>query len=110
VRRVSDGRERESDRWQTALLLNEYLHPGHPRALGDDHWQPGRIEPHDDKRHSFSIEPWDDLLKDGTVVTLTPGAGRPQDRAREMSDFLMTTPLGQWPVTRLIHRDTVVGD
>jgi hypothetical protein len=108
VRRVSAGRVWASERWQTAELLYEYLHPGHPWPSGEN-WEPGRIQPHDDQRGSFSVEIWDDSpesggsFESGLIVTLVPGAGPPEDRAREMADFLMTTPPERWPVTRRIQ-------
>jgi hypothetical protein len=36
VQRVAAAREWESNRWRTALLLDEYLHPGRPWSLGED--------------------------------------------------------------------------
>jgi hypothetical protein len=108
VRRVSAAREWDSAGWQTALLLYEYLHPGHPWPSGDN-WDPGRILPHADEPGLFSVEIWDDSPEaggsfvTGLIVTLTPGAGPPAARARAMADFLMTEPPERWPVTRRIQ-------
>jgi hypothetical protein len=104
VERVAAAREWESDQWRTALLLNEYLHPGHPWSIGEDLY-PGRVQPGRDSADRFLVTLLDDCDRDGVVVGLTAGPGTPEERARSMADYLMATPTGQWPVIRRISND-----
>lgn len=100
VRRVTDAREWESDRWRTALLLDEYLSAG---PLAHSQWQLGWVEPQEETAGVFLVTLFDEDLENGAVVTLKPGLGAPDEQARQMAEFLVTQPLGQWPVTRRIR-------
>ena len=99
MRRVSAAREWESDRWQTAELLDEYLNPGHPWSIGEDLY-PGWVEPYGQNDDGFLVILWDENLDHGVTVDLTAGPGSPEQRARSMAGFLMATPTDRWPVTR----------
>jgi hypothetical protein len=104
VQRASAAREWESDRWRTALILDDYL-SSDPLALGNSR-ELGWVEPEEESTGRFSITILDETLESGLVVSLVPTSGTPQERARKMADFLMNTPEQQWPVQRRIHLDT----
>jgi len=108
VQRVSAAREWESDRWKTALLLDEYLHPSHPWSIGEDLY-PGWAEPQDNNGDAFLVVLWDENEDHGVAVTLTAGPGSPEQRVRSMADFLMTTPTDRWPVIRRMRHGRYFG-
>jgi len=104
VRRASVAREWESDRWRTALLADEYLSPDRWWNLAGSGWDLGWIEPAGEDGSQFSVTCWDENLEHGLVLTLTISAGTPEDRARRIADYLLSTPAEQWPVASRIHR------
>jgi hypothetical protein len=108
VQRVSAAREWESDRWRTALLLAEYLHPGHPWSIGQDLY-PGWAEPRDANGDGFLVVLWGENEDHGVAVTLAAGPGSPEQRARSMADVLMTTPTDHWPVIRRMRHGRYFG-
>ena len=106
VRRASAERDWESDRWQTAELLQEYLCQAIRDRLGlsDEDFYPYRSEPADDDS-GFLVTFWDELVpRHGLVVALTAGPGTPEERARSMTDALLTTPVEHWPVVDRINQ------
>lgn len=91
VQRVVAVREWESDRWRTALL-DEYPHPGR-------YWYPRWVEPDQGSTtDGFLVTLLDDCDRNGVVVALTAAPGTPEQRARFMSCYLMSTPTSDWPV------------
>jgi hypothetical protein len=98
VQRASTERAWEAEPWQTALLLDHYLSAG-PGALGGT-WNLGWAEPHAQATGMFSVTLWDDHCHHGLVVDLAASPGTPEERARQMADFLITTPQDRWPGTR----------
>jgi len=104
VLRASAAREWESDRWRTALLADEYLSPDKWWNLAGSGWDLGWTQPCDDDGPQFCVTCWDDHLDHGIEVTLTPDAGPPEDMARQIADYLLTTPAERWPVTRRLRR------
>lgn len=94
VRRISAEREWESSGWRTALLLDEYMHPGDPWSP----WEFASAEPRGD--NTFEVVCHDDRPDHCIALTLAPPPGAPAERARWMADYLLTTPAEQWPVAR----------
>lgn len=104
VQRATTERAWEAEPWQTALLLDQYL-SAHSWALGGT-WKLGWAEPHGEATGMVSVTFWDDDCDHGLTVDLAPGSGTPEQRARQMADFLMTTPPHQWPRTHPTQRGT----
>lgn len=104
VQRASTERAWEAEPWLTALLLDQYL-SAHPGALGGT-WNLGWAEPHGEATGMFSVSLWDDDCDHGLVLDLAAGSGTPEQRARQMADFLITTPPGQWRRTHTTQRGT----
>jgi hypothetical protein len=102
VHRAIADREWQSDRWQTAQLLGEYLRPGGLRESTD--LFPAYAEPSDDAGDRYVVTLWDDCQRNGVVVSLTAGPGTPEQRARDMADLLLVTPASQWQVVRTMQR------
>jgi len=102
VHRACTERAWEAEPWQTALLLDQCL-SAHSGALGGT-WSLGWAEPHGEATGLFSVTLWDDDVDHGLTVDLAPGSGTPGQRARQMADFLMTTPSHQWPRTHPTQR------
>lgn len=98
VQRASTERAWEAEPWQTALLLDQYL-SADPGALGGT-WNLGWAEPHGEATGMFSVTLWDDHYDHGLIVDLAADSDTPEKRARQMADFLMTTPQDRWPRTR----------
>jgi hypothetical protein len=107
VRRAIAAREWESDRWQTATLLNEYLGQAiwNRPDLSDDDFYPSCAEPADGDSSRFLVSLWDDLVpRHGIVIAVITGSGTPQQRARAMTDAIMATPGDQWRIVRRMER------
>jgi hypothetical protein len=102
VHRAIAGREWESDRWQTAQLLDHCLRSGRLRAETD--LFPAYAEPADHNADLFLVTLWDDCQREGIVVSLTAGPGTPQQRAQQMTDMLLAAPISQWHVVRTMER------
>ncbi len=103
VRRVSA--ERDWERWQTADLLLEYLAwavRGRP-GQSDENFRPYWSEPSDDG--GFLVTFWDELVpRHGLVASLNGDPGPPEQRARSMTDALLSTPMSRWPIVRRIEQ------
>jgi hypothetical protein len=99
VRRVTAEREWESGPWRTALLLDQAL-SADPWALGAE-WHLGWVEPQG--ANALNLTCWDVNIDHGIVVTLVPGPGTPEERARIMAEYRISHPSDQWPVTRHVR-------
>jgi hypothetical protein len=107
VRRAITEREWESDRWRTALLLDEYLGLA-IRArpdLSDADFYPYYAEPADGDDAGVLVTLWnDEFPEQGVVVAVTAGPGTPEQRARAMTDALMEVPSERWPVIQRMQQ------
>jgi hypothetical protein len=107
VRRAITEREWESDRWRTALLLEEYLGEAiRTRAgLSDADFYPYYTEPDDDGADGYLVTLWNSVVPEqGVVVALAGGRGTPEQRARAMTDVLMAIPSEDWPVVQRMQQ------
>ncbi len=108
VRRAVTDREWESDRWRTALLLEEYLgaaisaQPGATTAG----YTPYDAEPADDDSDDYLVTMWNDRGRSalGIVVAVTAGPGTPEQRARAMTQTLLATPIQAWRIVQRMHQ------
>jgi hypothetical protein len=100
VMRISAAREWEAPPWRTALLLDDYL-SADPWSLGQ--WQLGWVEPVQSEADAYSVTCWDENVETGIITIIKPRPGTPEQRAREMADFLIATPTNRWPRARPIH-------
>jgi len=106
VRRAVAERDWESNRWRTAQLLDDYLGRAirDRGGLLDGTFYPSYAEPADDDE-GFLVTLWDELMpQHGLVVAVTADPGTPETRARSMTDALMATAVGEWPVVRRMER------
>jgi len=104
VQRASRERAWEAESWQAALLLDKYLR-GESRAPGGT-WNLGKAERHAEDTGTFTVTVWDDYREHGLIVDLAADPGTPEQRARQMADFLITTPQDQWPRARPTQQGT----
>jgi hypothetical protein len=98
VQRASTERAWEAEPWRTALLLDERL-SAHSGVLGGT-WNLGWAEPHAQDAGMFSVTLWDDHCDHGLIVDLAADSGTPEERARQMADYLMNTHQDRWTNTR----------
>jgi hypothetical protein len=63
----------------------------------------GWVQPDGNSTDGFLITLLDDIDRNGVVVALTAESGTPEERARSMAEYLMSTPASQWPVIRRIR-------
>ena len=109
VRRATAAREWESDSWHAALLLHAYL-DGDPQTPGDeltpgDEWEVGFAEPDREHARHYRVTYWTTDQRSVTTVTLTAEPGPPEQQAQTMYEYLLATPLDQWPSTRHVRAD-----
>jgi hypothetical protein len=107
VRRAVTDREWESDRWRTALLLDDYLGAAiraHRNCTAADFY-PYYAEPADGEDAGYLVTLWNDEdPEQGMVVSLAAGPGTPEQRAQSMTDALMAIPIEAWPVVQRMQQ------
>jgi hypothetical protein len=104
VRRATAAREWESDAWQAALLLRAYL-LGDPLTPGDEltpghEWEVGFTEPDREYAQHYRVTYWTSDLRAVTTVSLAAPPGAPEQQARIMYEYLLSTPTDRWPCTQ----------
>jgi hypothetical protein len=98
VRRATAARDWESDRWQTALLLRTYLRED--RLTPGDEWELGFAEPDSERARQYRITYWTEDLRTVATMSLTAEPRTPEQQARTMYNYLLTTPTARWPTTQ----------
>jgi hypothetical protein len=95
VARVTADLSWETDELRTDRLLRRHLRQGreHLAALG---W---KLEFTKLRRAGGFRVVFQDTENEQIVMDLPAGQGTPEDQARAMADFLLTTPSARWPVT-----------
>jgi hypothetical protein len=95
VERLSADRSWESERRKTTRLLGEYLDDERERlaALG---WKREWVRLY---RDGFGLTFWDVSGEHEIAVKLAASPGTAEERARKMTEFLLSAPPHQWPVT-----------
>jgi hypothetical protein len=101
VARVSADLSWETDELRIDRLLRQHVRQGreHLAGLG---W---KLQFTALRRAGGSRVVFLDLADEQIVVDLPAGQGTPEERARAMADFLLTTPSARWPVTHCSHCD-----
>jgi hypothetical protein len=102
VHQAIDRREWESDDWQTAGLLEDYLRNCRLHEVSD--WFPDYAQPAGRHGSDFHISLSDPDDRNAVVVAVTTMPGTPDQRARAMASQLLATPASQWPVIRTMQR------
>jgi hypothetical protein len=102
VARVTADRYWETGELRTDRLLRRHLRQGreHLAGLG---W---KLQFTALRRAGVSRVVFQDLADEQIVVDLPAGQGTPEERARAMADFLLTTPSAGWPMTHCSRCDS----